>query len=283
MKRMNPAAFIAAVAIYVLASYISTLRWKMLVPCKTETRRMFDMYMIGAFFNICMPGLIGGDAIKIYYLGREIKNKSGKVECRKLQTGENALAVASVFMDRYVGFAALMTIAMITFPFGFGYLQGTPVKWLIPFVVSSFIAGSIVVFRFRIGGHINFISNVYDNFSLYKNQRAVIGRCFAYSLFIQVLSVLGVYILALGLSMKISFLSVFIFLPIIIVISFLPLSISGIGLREGAFVFLFGLTGIAEDMAMTLSLVWFFSIIAASAWGLVEYLRFKTVLGSDIK
>lgn len=283
MKRMNPAAFAAAVAVYLSASYISTLRWKMLVPYKTKTKRLFDMYMIGAFFNICMPGLIGGDAVKIFYLGREIKNKRGKAECRKLQTGENALAVASVFMDRYIGFAALMTIATITFPFGFEYLQNTPVKWLVPFVVTSFIAGSIVVFRFRIGGQINFISNVYDNFSLYKNQRAVIGRCFAYSLFIQVLSVLGVYILALGLSMNISFLSVFVFLPIIIVISFLPLSISGIGLREGAFVFLFGLTGVSEDMAMTLSLVWFFSIIAASLWGLVEYLRFKTVLGSDIK
>jgi uncharacterized membrane protein YbhN (UPF0104 family) len=104
-----------------------------------------------------------------------------------------------------------------------------------------------------------------------------------YSIVIQMVAIFSVYVLASGLSLNISFLSLVIFLPIVFIVTLIPVSISGIGLREGAFVLLFGTIGISPDKAMTLSLIWFVSVVIGSLWGLFEYLRFKHQFGGKIK
>jgi uncharacterized membrane protein YbhN (UPF0104 family) len=63
----------------------------------------------------------------------------------------------------------------------------------------------------------------------------------------------------------------------------IPISISGIGIREGAFVFFLGTLGISPDKALTLSLLWFLSIVIAGLWGLCEYLRFKHLFRGAIE
>ena len=53
------------------------------------------------------------------------------------------------------------------------------------------------------------------------------------------------------------------------------ISISGLGVRESAFVLLFRLTGVPAEASMSISFLWFLSIVAASLIGLVEYLRIR--------
>jgi hypothetical protein len=69
-----------------------------------------------------------------------------------------------------------------------------------------------------------------------------------------------------------------IFVPITIVITSIPISISGLGVREGAFVMLFRLVGIKEDMAMAISFLWFLSYSIPSTLGLYYYFRYKPTL-----
>jgi uncharacterized membrane protein YbhN (UPF0104 family) len=64
-------------------------------------------------------------------------------------------------------------------------------------------------------------------------------------------------------------------LPLIILFTSIPVSISGLGIREGAFVLFFGLIGIKPDIATAISLSWFISITIGSLWGLIEYIRYK--------
>ena len=73
---LSPLHFGAAVALYLLATYLSSVRWKLLIPQPVGTKRLFSMYIVGSFFNVCLPGLIGGDAVKAYYLSRELKQSS---------------------------------------------------------------------------------------------------------------------------------------------------------------------------------------------------------------
>ena len=87
---MSPLAFVAAILLYLLAQFTSTLRWKLLLPRMLGIRKLFSLYMIGSFFNTFLPGLIGGDAVKGFYLYKE--------------TGKGSLTLASIFMDRYIGF-----------------------------------------------------------------------------------------------------------------------------------------------------------------------------------
>ena len=285
---LNPFAFLAAVGLYIFTAYLSTMRWKLLIPYQNRISRLFSIYMIGSFFNTYMPGSVGGDAVKAYYLHKESRAPgTSKTRDQKEVTRSLAVAIASVFMDRYIGLSALLTLGMLAFPFGISYLERAsihwPVIWLVPTVACVFVTTSFLILRFRIGERVKFLLKAYEYFEFYRSKRNVLARGFIYSIMVQLLVVLSVFILSRGLSLHIPFLSLLIFMPIIILVSSLPLSISGIGLREGAFIFLLGSTGIPAEKCITLSLVWFLSVFVAGGWGLFEYLRFKTMFGREEK
>jgi uncharacterized protein (TIRG00374 family) len=254
-------AFISAIFLYVFAQFISTLRWKLLLPDGFRLRKLFSLYMIGAFFNTFLPGIIGGDAVKGFYLYQA--------------TGKGSLSVASIFMDRYLGFAVLIAICAVAFPFGYNYLHGSRLEWLLPFIILFFIIGSFLFFGLRLGRRIKFLSEFHDYFYLYRNQKGVIAKALILSLFIQFAGILAVYFLALGLGQHIPFLAFLIYLPLIILVSLIPISISGLGVREGAFVIFFGLIGVRPEAATAISLSWFITVSAGSLLGLVEYIKYK--------
>ncbi|MBI5188447.1 MAG: flippase-like domain-containing protein, partial [Nitrospirae bacterium] len=261
LRGMSLPAFISAIFLYISAQLISTLRWKLLLPEMLRIRKLFSLYMIGSFFNTLLPGLIGGDAVKAFYLYQV--------------TGKGSLTLASIFMDRYLGFVTLMIIGIIAFPFGYRYIQGSPVEWLLPIIVLSFITASLLIFGLRLGKRMKILAEFYDYFHSYRNQKGVIGKALFISALVQLSSILAVYILALGIRQHIPFLACLIFLPIIVTLTTVPISISGIGVREGAFVLLFGFIGVKPEVATAISLSWFISIATGSLLGLVEYIRHK--------
>ena len=261
LGNINIGAFIAAMSLYIFAQFISTLRWKLLLPKGLGLRKLFSLYMIGSFFNIFLPGIIGGDAVKGFYLYRA--------------TGKGSLAMASVFMDRYLGFVVLIAICTAAFPFGYTYLQGSYIAWVLPFTIVSFTAGSLLFFGLRLGQRVKFLSEFYNHFYVYRNQKGVIGKALLLSLFIQFAGISAVYVLSVGLGQHIPFLAFLIYLPLIILFSMLPISISGLGVREGAFVVFFGLIGVKPEAATAISLSWFMAMSAGSLLGLVEYIKYK--------
>ena len=262
IKTINPLAFIGVIFIYIASIYVSSIRWRLLLPEEFKGKRLFSFYLIGSFFNTFLPGIVGGDAVKTYYLYKE--------------TNKGSLSFASVFMDRYIGFISLMTIALISFAAGFEYVKGSLIEWLLPTIVFSFLFGSFAIFRLRLGKGIKALSEFYGYFSEYSSQKALLIKTLMLSCAIQVMSILSMYIIALGLGQHIYLSYFFIFFPIIITISTLPISISGIGLREGAFVLLFGMAGVKPEMATAMSFAWFLSIASGGLAGLFEYLRLKT-------
>ncbi len=261
LKGMNLSAFISAILLYLFAQFISTWRWKLLLPGTLRIKKLFPLYMIGSFFNTILPGLIGGDAVKAFYLYQV--------------TGRGSLTLSSIFMDRYLGFVMLTVICTIAFPFGYSYFQNSPVAWMLPFIVLSFIIASLLFFGLRLGKRIKILSEFYDYFHSYRNQKGIIVKALLISAFVQFSGILAVYILALGIGEHVPFLACLIFLPLIIMFAALPISISGIGIREGAFVLFFGLIGIRPDVATAISLSWFLANASGSLLGLIEYIRYR--------
>lgn len=261
IRTISPFAFIFAITIYIFSIYISTMRWRLLLPNEFKEKKLFSFYMIGAFFNTFLPGVIGGDAVKTYYLYKEINSGS--------------ISLSSVFMDRYVGFVSLMTMGLVAYIIGFNYLKGSLIEWLLPAIILAFLIGSFVVFGLRFGKRIRVLSQFYDYFDNYRNQKALITKTLFLSLIVQTLNIIAIYVITLGLGQHISLMYFFIFFPVITTISTLPISISGIGVREGAFVLLFGLVGIKPEMATAMSFAWFLSVAFGGLTGLFEYLRLK--------
>lgn len=261
LKGINVMSFLIAVLMYPLSVYISSVRWRLFLPSGFRLRRLFSLYLIGSFFNNLLPGAIGGDAVKAYYLYKD--------------TGKGGVAMASVFMDRYVGFSALMFIGLLAFPFGITYFHGSPLMWFLPFAAALFIIASFLVIHLRIGERIRLISEFYSYFHKYKNQKSVIAAAFLISIMIQLTGIFTVYIICLGLGVQVPLTSLFIFIPIISTITTIPVSISGVGLREASFVLLFGSISIDPVSATAVSFAWFMSIAAGSIPGLIEYLIYK--------
>jgi len=282
IKLINPLAFASAIGLYIFSIYISSLRWALLISQKISIKRLFSMYMIGSFFNICLPGIIGGDAVKAYYLSRELKNtpseNRGKknLKINRINPESSVIAIASVFMDRYIGLSALMIIGMIAFPFGLKYLEISTQNiliWLTPGIFFIFI--SFILFSYRVGGGIKLLHSIYEYFDIYKTKRDILIKCLLYSFIVQMSGIFAVFILSVGMSYNISLLIISIFMPMITLISLIPISISGIGLRELSFVVFLGSMGVPSDMSIALSLSWFFSVVAASILGLVLYVLYK--------
>jgi uncharacterized membrane protein YbhN (UPF0104 family) len=261
LKGINILSFVFAVLIYMLSTYISTIRWRLLLHEKFPMKKLVSLYFIGAFFNHLLPGLIGGDAVKAYYLYRD--------------TGKGSSAVGSVFMDRYVGFAALMLVGLLAFPFGFGYFRGSYIEWVLPLIVLFFIAGSFFFFGLRIGRRFKPLSGFYDYFTVYREKKAVVIKALLLSVLIQTIIIGAVYVLSRGLGVNVPLLPLFIFIPVIWTIATIPISISGLGVREASFVLLFGFLGIDPVQATAVSFAWFLSVATGSLPGLVEYLRYK--------
>ncbi len=262
LKSISPLSILAASLAYLLAQLVSSFRWRLLLSERFGIGRLYSLYLVGSFFNIFLPGIVGGDAVKVYYLYKG--------------TGKGTQALGSVFMDRYTGFVALVSLGLIAYPFGMEHFGGTWLQWLLPMIAVGFVGASVIIFGMRLGGgRLKKLSAFYDYFHQYLGHRKVFYKAVGLSVFVQALAMLAVYLLSRGFGLDVPFLAYVVFMPIITTVSAVPLSISGLGVREAAFVLLLSSMGVSAEAAMALSFSWFISMALASLVGLVEYLRVK--------
>lgn len=255
---INPFAFFFASFLYILSSYISTLRWKIFLPYqKLSISKLFSLYLIGAFFNNVLPGIIGGDIVKIFMIKEKIGTKQ---------------ALASVFMERYIGLSALLFIGFIFFCLFYTKLPQQMLIWTVPVSFAGFIGGSIF---FLLLGKIKFFKELKDYVLSFSKKQII--KAFILSIFVQFIVIISVYIIFIGLHQSISFFELAIFMPIIILISMLPISVSGVGVREWCFILFFG-NSLGYANVVAVSFLWFISQVFASLIGGIEYLRLKNFL-----
>ena len=259
MRKIGLFYFLLASFIYILSLLVSTARWKLLLPGEFTFKRLFSLYLIGSFFSSFLPGVIGGDVVKAYYLNKDAKKLS--------------LTLASIFMDRYLGYVSLMVIGIAAFPFALRFFGGTVYRWVMPAIFVSFVIASFLFFGLKIGKRFKTVSEFYDYFVLLGQKKDVMTKAVLLSFLIQFMGFMAVAILASAMGENIPVMLLFVILPIVITITSLPISISGLGVREGSFVILLGLIGVRPEVATSLSLSWFFSIFTGSLPGLAAYIR----------
>ena len=92
----------------------------------------------------------------------------------------------------------------------------------------------------------------------------------------QFLAISVVWITAVGLNLQIRFSYFLIFVPVITLISMIPISLNGMGLREYAFMSLFSAIGVAPASCIALGLVTSVLLVLSSLPGGIVYMFFKT-------
>jgi len=92
------------ILLFIILNYvIGAFRWKQLLVYKeaknVSVGYLINLYFIGSFFNNFMPTSVGGDAYKMYQLGRKI--------------GDSAKGISSTFMERFTGIIALVIVSYV--------------------------------------------------------------------------------------------------------------------------------------------------------------------------
>ena len=252
--------FLLALAGYLVSQVLSAYKWQMLArPLGfDQSLQAFTVYyFVGMYLNLFSPSTVLGDLVRGLLLARH--------------GGGIGSALQSVFVDRVSGMAMLLWVSAVGFLlFGptvlpvalcYGTIAAVGLMvvgwWVLPYVVAWL--GSP---RHRLHQFIELA------FTPYRAQgSAVLGRAcglaFGFHFFQLTLQVLLAH--ALGLSVPFWYLMLFI--PLVHMLSALPLSFSGAGVREGGYVVFLALIGIGKNEAVAFGLLWTALVFGAGLVG----------------
>jgi uncharacterized protein (TIRG00374 family) len=113
----RPILLVADIALFAFALLTSTLRWRTLLEltgAKIGLARALQLQFTALFFNVVVPGNVGGDVVKALYVARDE------------DPSKRTAILLLVFVERLVGLAALVLVAS-----GVGVLRG-PMLWQNP-------------------------------------------------------------------------------------------------------------------------------------------------------
>lgn len=212
--------------------------------------------VIGFFFNQFLPSTVGGDVARIWLAKR-----------RGLPI---FLAANSIVSDRIFGFLGLVLLCGLGLPF-----------LAITISNQTMIVGEVLLIMGAVGGFfaliaLQFIPVRWKSWPLLRwavgisdASAGVILKSgkglhvLGISLVLHGVDVLMIFVIAAACGINLDLTLCFMLIPPALLISAVPISIAGWGMREGAIVFALGTTGVAVGDAITLSL--FFGLAQALA------------------
>jgi len=280
---LNPLNLLTALVFLSTSTLLCTSRWLLLVKGQGLSLRCKDLlslYMIGNFFNTFMPGSVGGDLIKAWYIAGKEPQKRTK-------------AVFTVLLDRVLGLSVIIFYAAFTiiifFPHTAEKLPQFRIIALCLWCFTGFFFLGLVLFfsPFKLAPRLstaffsflrksNKISKILDAGFIYKNQ----PRKVLLAIFISALSILSSIIFhslqgqLLGASLTLA--QYFVIVPLAATVSAIPLLPGGIGTGQVAFFTLFKWMGIDNpEVGGTLCTLIQIYTILFNCLGYFFYLKFK--------
>lgn len=268
LKSIDAAFLVLALLFQLLSTLVASYRWYLIMHLLGFGQTFYyyvGSYFKGTFFNQALPTSIGGDAIRVLDAG-------------KIGKGHKE-AFYGVFIDRVVGLSGLMLlnlIALIASP----DLLPPGIQWLIGLIAASGIAGVGVLMtlrylqwltRYKITRMFHHIS---QRLALVFHSVLNTTAQTALSLIIHFLTMASVFSVGKSLGMELPFLTFLVLVPPALLLTVVPVSLAGWGVRESAMIGLFLLlkTGApAKTTVLSMSLVYGLLLIVVSIPGLYFY------------
>lgn len=263
---------IAMLVAATLVMVIQANRWKGLsvqgpdIPFKTY----YAYTALGYFFNNLLPTGFGGDAVKSIAFGKEFH-----------QTSQS---VSAVLLARIQGLLAMFLCFFVALPFALNKAE-IPLVYTVTmtvallacmvFILLCLFSDKFPVPRF-VTDKLTFIPKLQASLSIYRKYKKQLILSSLDSLWIQLLTlfIAFAYFKAVGANIDISILVVF--TSITIVVSMLPISLNGIGVREGIQVALFtGILGIPAPVVLAAGLLGYIPLLFQAAQGAIVLIARK--------
>jgi len=248
--------FVLAIFVYLVATVVISCRLQLIFRVqgvKVKLVQAFYLSLLGLFFNLFFPSAMGGDVAKGYFAYQYSGKKLG--------------SLTGVLLDRLLGFVTLILIALGALAF---YVQKPALPMIKPAIYGAalFLIFGIAFFASRrFAGLFQFlsflvpsqklrqkISDVYHAIREYRNHKKLLFICALLSFAGQFIYLVDVYLLSLSLGLPLSLEPFLVLMPLIAFSGLAP-SVSGLGVREAAFVFFFK-GFLAFEQAFALSLLY---------------------------
>jgi hypothetical protein len=276
LRDSSPGWFCAAIAINIVATFVMVVRWHMLLVARGRREPglwwLFETYVIALLLGQVLPTAVGGDAVRALDLAR--------------RTGAPAEAVSSVVVDRVVGLAALGALAAAgALAGGSGIARGTAVALGLGVVAATSLA-AVALFSRRLQPLLRRLAPVaarlrverplralYRALHAYRGHPATLAWVFVLGVFAQGLRAVSIGFLATGMGLDLSFATLLVLCPVLFLVTVVPASLNGIGLREATFVVVLGGAGVSREDAFALGLAYFAVTVLTAALGALALLR----------
>jgi len=272
-----------ATLLWALSLFWTAWRWYLLVHVqgiRVTFLTVFQLTMVGQFFNSFMFGTTGGDVIKIYYATLAAPTK-------------RSAAGLSVIVDRILGLAVLIVIAVVFVGVHYDFLIGNErtltMVWIVLSVAAGLAGGLIAVIFLpqlkRIAQKLPYIhklpmqdrlGRIYEAFARYRDVPGVMTMATLISLLNHFTIFVACYVLTIAMGFTVPFWTFISFLPIIFLLIAIPLSFGGLGVREVLFAWFFSLLQVDRPDAIAFSLIFYIITLFWSVVGGLFYLRYRT-------
>lgn len=226
--------------------------------------------LIGAFFSQMFISFVGGDSVRIWLLTQ-----------RNIQMRDAAHVIV---LDRTAGLLVQLMMITAALPFILPMTQDPFQRLGLLVLALVCMCGLMILFTFhriplrtKPGSLVRWVMDLSSNASevfLSKGQRRLV---LGYSLLINFINILVVYVTALGLGADIIFWQALVLVPAVLFLSMLPISFAGWGVREGAMIVALGLIGVPSHISLAISIIFGVSSLLISLFGSVLWLSTNKV------
>ena len=256
---------------------IISLRWRQLLAVQDVLlpwRYLFLSTLISTFFRQFLPSIVGGDIVRAHHAVKAGASMS--------------ISLMSLLVDRLSGMVALLVFAIVGVAVGGDITDRLPGIWRWLAAAGVLLGALVVLLTFGAPKNKNAnhtisnvtlihkarlkLSNIANSLRIYRGKFRVLLNSLLLSFALQANIVAFVWAISRALNMQVPFGAFFVVVPVATIVMMLPISINGIGLREGIYVFLLGSWGVSPEVS--LSLAWieygiflFFGLIGGAIYG----------------
>jgi len=269
---VSPVQLVIAVVIFFLSVGLGAYQWHLLLKAggiALPFAKTFKVYFVGMFFNNFLPAGVGGDVMKIYDVTR-VGNDPHQV-------------FAVTMLDRVIGIAGLCILALAA---SFILLAGEGLYNLYLYIVifAGCVAPVLALImnkrlsrgvrrlfgKITIWGLGGRFDAIFRHLGEYRRLRMLLVRLTLLAMAVQFLRVVTHVLVAQSLGIAVTnlhFIQFFVFVPLLSLIMILPISINGLGVREGAGILLFTQIGFSKEQALLMELITYAIMVMVSLLG----------------
>jgi uncharacterized membrane protein YbhN (UPF0104 family) len=241
-------------SVYTLAVVLSTVRWSQVLQAlelPADLPALLSHTLAGMFVSNFLPSTVGGDVLRVTRLSAG--------------NGQRHTSVASVVVERLTGFFVLPFISLVALLGNPSLLHlGQASRLALTVSVGTLVALAAILLLVssprlgqRLGGRswLAFVTSVHLGLARLRHDPSAALGVLVSALAYQLTMVAGAWMAGHALGIHVGWSAMMAFIPIVAVAQVLPISVSGLGLREGALVLLLVPLGVASGQAVALGLL----------------------------